>query len=469
MKRILMRAAKHPFWAATEEETLLHNTIGNNTGNLMFGNAAFKLMSTPNTSIQTDSDKLFRVKPEEHAAWINDSCDVYVLPMANAFKKKFAGHLDILTQIITKLKVPVVMFGAGAQATLDLDPAFIDDISDNVKAFVGSILDRSASVGVRGEFTKRYLGTLGFSDVDIIGCPSMFVHGPGFRIEKPERLPSNAKIAFSTALNVYDPDLLVQVNKRIVEQSSNLTYFAQELRDLEMMYWGDTSILAGREIDLPKIRSHPLIKNGQTVVPLEPHGWIEALRSYDFALGTRIHGNIAALDAGVPGLVIAHDSRTLELSQYLDIPYRKITEMDTSFTIEELYALADYSAFNLNHSARFVQLTDFMTRNGLENTFDHGDSGAAYEARMIQAHHHAPAVAWTGGEMGDGGNRVAMLYEMTLNSSKRLDPLQAKIAAQEKMIKGLTSKLETQEKTITALTKTVKKLRPLLHAEKHAD
>ncbi|NDZ70642.1 polysaccharide pyruvyl transferase family protein, partial [Streptomyces sp. SID10362] len=60
---------------------------------------------------------------------------------------------------------------------------------------------------------------------------------------------------------------------------------------------------------------------------IDPATWISELRPFDFSFGSRIHGNIAALLAGVPSTVLCGDSRTLELCRYFGIPHRKITEV----------------------------------------------------------------------------------------------------------------------------------------------
>jgi polysaccharide pyruvyl transferase WcaK-like protein len=47
---------------------------------------------------------------------------------------------------------------------------------------------------------------------------------------------------------------------------------------------------------------------------------MEAIRKFDFVVGARFHGIMLAIQAGVPGAVITHDSRTQELCQTLAIP-----------------------------------------------------------------------------------------------------------------------------------------------------
>jgi hypothetical protein len=54
--------------------------------------------------------------------------------------------------------------------------------------------------------------------------------------------------------------------------------------------------------------------------------WREALEGFDFAIGTRFHGTMAALHAGVPAMLLAHDTRTLEMARLLALPHRRIDD-----------------------------------------------------------------------------------------------------------------------------------------------
>src|SRR5690606_33090243 len=60
------------------------------------------------------------------------------------------------------------------------------ELTTAVQRFVSAVLERSGSIGVRGDFTREYLARLGYGDehVDVVGCPSLFRDGEGLRIEK---------------------------------------------------------------------------------------------------------------------------------------------------------------------------------------------------------------------------------------------------------------------------------------------
>ncbi|MEF9907683.1 polysaccharide pyruvyl transferase family protein [Streptomyces sp. P9-A2] len=450
MKRILIQAGNNPFNVPTVESTLVLNSIRGNVGNLMYTNAAYKHMSVPGAEIIVDNTHFIDLTTAD-ADRINDECDVFVLPMANAFKSKFVRHMHILADLIGKLKVPVVVLGVGAQATLKYDTEFLKPVDEAVKRFIGAVLDRSASVGVRGEFTQRYLAELGFRDVDVIGCPSTYFHGPKYRMENPfgKTLPAGARIALSTALRLANADLASSINESILKQHPDLTYFAQEGRDIQTLYWGDTSTAARQYTPMPDLGSHPLISSADVCVPLEPHSWIDELTEYDFALGTRIHGNIAALVAGTPAFVFAHDSRTLELSRYHHIPHRIITELDADVNVAELYAETDYSAFNENYDEGFQRLLDFMTKNGLENTYEHGDGGQEYEKGISALDLPQPYRRSDAESKEDLLFRITLLREQNMAVARQAARAEKKAGAQLARIK----KLETQLAELTSQRK----------------
>ena len=63
--------------------------------------------------------------------------------------------------------------------------------------------------------------------------------------------------------------------------------------------------------------------------------WIAALKPLDMVIGARIHGAMAALAAGVPGVLAAHDLRTSELAQTMHIPTIDINDAISSPSLHE--------------------------------------------------------------------------------------------------------------------------------------
>jgi hypothetical protein len=358
------------------DEVLERNLIASNAGNLVFLQSAWKILSTPDTSIESDG---LRVDPAA-ADEINERYDVYVIPLANAFRKSYQRTLDRTTRLIERLRIPVVVLGVGAQSNLGYDLDRLRPLDDSVRRFVGAVLDRSPSIGVRGEFTKSYLEHLGFSDVDVIGCPSMFVWGEDLEVSKgPDELDRDARIGLTISPYVKRMRPIVASH---VAKYPNLRYIPQDLATLHLLLRGESRRQARQTDDIPIHGSHRLFQEDRVRFYVEPWPWIEDLRGFDFVFGTRIHGTVASLLAGTPAVVFAHDSRTLELARYFDIPFRRMRRVKETADARGLHRRADYSAFNSGHAGRYRHFVDFLETHRLANTFDHGDGGTAFDERV---------------------------------------------------------------------------------------
>ncbi|MDQ1530197.1 MAG: hypothetical protein QOE37_302, partial [Microbacteriaceae bacterium] len=133
---------------------------------------------------------------------------------------------------------------------------------------------------------------------------------------------------------------------------------------------------------LPVHSRHPLVAGRRTRFFVDAQPWLDHLATFDFSFGTRIHGNIAGLAAGIPSYVLAHDSRTLELARYFDIPHRTMDRVDATTDAADLYAEADYSAFNHGHRERFERFTGFLGAHGLGHVFEAGEDPTAFDRQL---------------------------------------------------------------------------------------
>ncbi|MFD5632043.1 polysaccharide pyruvyl transferase family protein [Streptomyces sp. NPDC127072] len=461
MKRILIRSGKSPFRVATQTEFVQQNLIGTNTGNLLFSDSAHKMLTTPGTEVT--SNGLGTDPSPERAAQINEEYDVFVVPLANAFRPPFHKSLDRLSTLIEQLTIPVVVFGVGAQVGDDYEVGELRPIEASVKRFASAVLERSASIGVRGELTARYLNDLGFSNVDIIGCPSMFLYGDTFpAIRNAGPLTADSRIALNLSPDAIPVGDISGIARTAQERYPHLTYYAQNNVDAELLLWGDTTPQRGVEDPFPLQLSHPLLSENKVRMPFDPATWIKELSTYDFAYGTRIHGNVAALLAGTPSVVLTHDSRTLELCRYFDIPYRPLSELTADTDPRDLYEAADFSDLLKGHGERFDRITAFLDRNDLENTYQHGDGGAAYEARLATLDLPASLPVWDGSDDGHMRYRVSRLRErITVSDSKVADltrknrELRDRLTAAEKRETTTRNELAALRKQITALDRRV--------------
>lgn len=384
-QRILLRAKKGPFDVHSPEETFERNLIGDNNGNLVFSHAAHKILRTSTAEITSNG---FRANPRD-ADEINEKYDVFVVPLANALRRSYANRVATMTKLIERLKIPVVVLGVGVQTDVKGDREYLRPIDGVVTGFVRAVLDRSASIGVRGEITADYLRTLGFTDVDVIGCPSMFLHGDNLRVEKRKAaLEPEDRVALTISPYVKSMATVVASHH---QRYPNLRYLPQDLKTLGTLLYGDAPEHRGKTSEIPIHTSHPLFVEDKVRMFVDPWTWMDYLSGFEFAFGTRIHGTITALISGTPGYLFAHDSRTLELARYFDIPHRTVHDVPADIDAAQLYEEADYTALNNGHKDRFETMTAFLAKHDLGHSFADGDSATRFD-EQVRVTRFPPAV-----------------------------------------------------------------------------
>ncbi|MEV6164818.1 polysaccharide pyruvyl transferase family protein [Streptomyces sp. NPDC052052] len=378
-QRILLRSGKSPDDVVPIERALHEDVFATNSGNLIFSDASHKILQTPRTEVVSNGIAT-RIAD---AGRINSEYDAFVIPLANAFRPSFERSLERLTQLISKLKIPVVILGVGAQTGVDYSAERLKPMQPTVHAFVSAVLDRSASIGVRGEFTERYLRDMGFRDVEVIGCPSMFLHGSRLDIRETGRgLGPESRIAINGSHEAVRKLGLGKIINRTHAHYPHLRFIGQNISEARQLHWRDMSHKNAALTDIPTHPDHPMYGEDKVRVYIDPATWMDDLRGFDFSFGSRIHGNIAALLAGTPATVLCSDSRTLELCRYFEIPHRMLAKVPSDLDPADLYAEADFGPLMRGHRERFDRFVNFLDKNGLENTFTHGDGGTEFDRRM---------------------------------------------------------------------------------------
>lgn len=362
MKRILMRAGKSPFETSTAHETFDTNLVGNNNGNLIFASAAHKLLSAEGVSIGT---RMFGFGSEIADA-ASDEYDAFVMPLANAFRPAFEDNLRKLTSFIDKLKIPTVMLSGGAQSAAGSFD-HLKPMEPTIKAFCKAVLKSSSHITVRGEKTANYLRGLGFSDVLVIGCPSLTMNGPGHTVS-----PLETKERYNIAYNIETSKDLLGALIDEVEKKHDATYFPQDTHTLEMMLWSIDRFKPGRDHRLPLYMTHAEFRENKAEYHLDASVWIERMKKFDLSFGPRIHGNIVPILAGTPSVVVAHDSRTQELAEYHEIPHFTPSESKQLNSLDAVIERVDFTRFNAGHTRRFNVVREFLNKNGISTIYDQG-------------------------------------------------------------------------------------------------
>lgn len=238
-------------------------------------------------------------------------------------------------------------------------------LSKDMLYTLSAIAERN-EIGVRGEFAADVLVKNGIKNVRIIGCPSVFYHmNPNYKIENYSN--KIKKINFNFNLNFLE---LCETHKDFIINHVKVFHYIYNLfkqGNISIDYTMQTQFfkeISGYNYFIKyNVIKDFLLKTGRYFFSVED--WIKGLKNTDFSIGTQIHGNIAAILAGVPALPICVDKRMQEMSMFHGIPYIKLEDFDDSKPIDYYFDLCDFSTFNLKYRQNFNNFVDYCHKNGV--------------------------------------------------------------------------------------------------------
>lgn len=382
---------------------LNRNTIGSNTGNLLFFNSVVRTLMTEDDTEFALANPLEKGRNAIETAL--SGADLLVMPFANAFRKDF--NIRAWVDCINAAKIPCVVVGIGAQFPLDLGNnkgSGCAGLDKNALDFCRAVLKKSASIGVRGEITYDYLRWLGLShdEVDIIGCPSMFSN-PQLKIHNSQLGGelSNLKIATngsgfskSTGADYRNPPQFLKFLNRIWKEYPGSVLIPQELDEGLAVWQGRDPDRARFEPTYPHSPNDPMFRQNRVRFFVNAPSWLEYLGGFDFVVGNRIHGTVAALLGGTPAMLVPTDSRTLELARYHEIPHiENLDNLNSPDSIYSLYhqALERIPAMKKRGRENFAAYLSFLEKNGISHIYNEGPPAIVpYDRKISGISFHPP-------------------------------------------------------------------------------
>lgn len=325
-----------------------------NTGNILFFDALKKHLPSA-TAVYGWEDLL-------------NSDGTAVISMANFINP----YTDVSAEALTlrKSKVErIVLIGCGAQAANygDNFPLRKDTLE-----FLSIVSERSASIGVRGYYTAELLNRNGFKNVKVIGCPSFFESGTIIPDVRHAGIPNKISIGVTPSGDAR------KQTKRLYEfgLNSQASYIVQAEQHLSGLFVDQPNEEQLKKLEFfshyycpdnisPQAFLSWLTLNASIFFELEE--WHKHMRTQDFYIGTRIHGTVAAIQAGCPALTLALDSRTQELCQYFNLPFMPLVHFDPLVSPEIYYEMANYENFSATYHLRLSTYVDFLRENALDS------------------------------------------------------------------------------------------------------
>ena len=300
----------------------LFDLAGHNTGNFAF---TFAIMR----QITGWADPA-RVGPGAAPERIRAAGGICVIPGAN----KLGPHADMgrMASVLERADVPTVVVSLGAQSGVDYR---LPELPQGTLRWVRAIRERAptdrANIGVRGEFSAHVLAAHGFDDAQVLGCPSLFLNPAPNLGEQIERRACETPARVAVAAGGPRWRHLARIEQSLTRMvtATRGAYVCQAPFSMMALACGDVDRVSATDLETCRQYVDGEMSMGHfkvwmrryAVAYFDVPAWIDFLRDHDFVVGTRIHGVMLGLQAGIPALCIVSDSRTRELCETMAVPH----------------------------------------------------------------------------------------------------------------------------------------------------
>jgi len=298
---------------------------GGNTGNLVFRHALAKMVDLSDYVV-ADYPKLKQLLDER--ARIGH----VVISAANwiGCSDNFEAQSKFRADLLLRSDCPITIVGLGAQSK---NSAAALDLGSQTRRLLNVLSGRTSCIGVRDVLTAETLEKHGVKNFSITGCPSNFINldarlGHSIRekckVGRASTGWSGLRTQITEATGGHELSIAILRNALEHIDLYGAFYVCQSDELLAFLYGEDRTLpenyTAARP---PHFSSQDHLASVLVTSSLAftcAAGWLDFARSCQISFGMRIHGNMVAVQAAVPSLLIAHDSRTEGLAAAMQVP-----------------------------------------------------------------------------------------------------------------------------------------------------
>ncbi|GAB5380423.1 MAG: hypothetical protein Alis3KO_25630 [Aliiglaciecola sp.] len=353
------------------------NQCGKNTGNLAFWHAM-------NEHIAGDKEFFgWTFDPE----YLKSNFDVIVFPAANQLNPDW--DLGGFAELLEKAQLPILICGLGAQAASTQEAL---NFKKGTKRFIDVVSERATKIGVRGNYTAQALLDNGIENIEVIGCPSNFISENTSLGQDCEKSLADLAEVRSVVLNI---DMIPRLESKLK------TMFSWSLgRSAAFINQAPVELIEMSCLSNTKFNPHVFYRFHQLLAPsvspkffelivekqfsahFDVKSWMRHISKFDLSIGTRLHGNILAMQSGVPSVLMPHDSRTDELSNTLILPRYSLNAISSNTSLEEVVSEVQFDGISYDKNrtelaSRYLQIiveTGLKPSNQLKNLTNSGKS-----------------------------------------------------------------------------------------------
>jgi len=354
-----------------------------NTGDLLVFDATLRhLKATKVTQIAFSA-------AAEQRYWPREQPDVSIIRGSNYIMEGLdLGHV---LPLLRHLNGPVVALGVGAQAASYRRLT----LPEGSLAFWRLVAAKSESLGVRGAYSAEVLEGLGIRNLRVIGCPSFYLQAAPTRPMRPFH-PASARLGLTLNRYLqgeYAPGAALSrlIQRGLLAQAARRPgsrLYAQGEREEMLLALAPPEQRAARLLDV--LRCHGLEADPHVAEFLQ-HGlvahtrideWAADLAAHvDVVLGLRLHGNVMALQQGIPAIPVVYDTRTREMAELFDLHSIEM-RLAGGMELDSLLEGADFTPFERAYARNFAAYRAFLDENGLAHRLP---AAQPVEARLTAA------------------------------------------------------------------------------------
>lgn len=233
------------------------------------------------------------------------------------------------------------------------------DLVDEGVTMLKKLQQMKTTVFFRGAFSNKVAKLSGYTYGVETGCPSYML---------------NTNVRLGQMMQPKYDSISKRINDRSIKVAVNVAAGMMRLRawylNILKTYPNSVLYLQNRH------ESAFFEKNGVPFerfryFPRNVESWIESLSSMDVSIGSRIHGSMAALAAGIPLYIIAPDFRVSEMAQSMALPYTNIYDkrlLDDKLDIARLFKDIRFNGNNFDKNrCRIAKIyQDKLGRRGVK-------------------------------------------------------------------------------------------------------
>jgi len=342
-----------------------------------------------------DYDELILIRKDatdKEWDYINSECNVLVLKGGNYIQPNWLTNCFGI-DVLKKIKIPIVMFGAGLQASFAEQIEFEKEEIEILKY----IHDNCVCSSVRGNSTAEALAKIGIKNVVVTGCPTIFWS------RKPQlsvRAPQDHSAGFSFRQSLYSEDAAVYMAQfraietvrdkfgsvRVILQGEEvLLQHYLEARQWAAEFKGRIVRIPGLNLqkleriplDLERLRKeiHKRFDEfsrsafidwfmNNTFFSYDIMEYIREYKSKGMVVGCRLHSNLLSLANETPAFYLTYDQRTQEVVDLFHIPACRLTDFDEEVDLfnQDWRPFEDKYEFYYQEMRRFLQLNNLKHR-----------------------------------------------------------------------------------------------------------